>query len=98
MRGRVDYQVIRRPSNTVPGRTNIVFHRGDKNNAVEMGYIEKVRGAEFFNAYVKSSDDEYLAVTGDFKTRSQAGHEIYREYKKLHGNVEVPEPVTEDVV
>lgn len=95
MKHRVDYDVIRRPSNTEKGRTNILnkTYEGDGKTVdtiTYIGYIEKLRGASYFTAYVSEgyghtpADEKHKLVEGEFKTRSQAGHEILRKYNSIN--------------
>lgn len=90
MKHHINYNVVRRPTNTTAGQTNIVDELikddGSIDEVVDLGYIEKVRGSEFTTAYMKIDEDNYKFVGDDFRTRSQAAHKIYREYYATHGN------------
>lgn len=88
MKHRVDYDVVRRPTNTTAGRTNIVdkiYKNGAVDRVINLGYIEKTRGAKYYTAYVQSDDDDNHKFVGDdFGTRSRAAHEILRQFDIIH--------------
>ena len=82
---RVNYDVVKRPSNTVKGRTNILGTTtdGGKKTEIAMGYITKLRSAKSFEAYLQTGQDQFelLPDTEALQTRSQAAHAINRAYR-----------------